>query len=112
MGRSLKRSGNPNSPHPMTSPIAREAASPYSVRIMAALPGQEPVEMFRTNRTLHPHDWRFWTNDLSPDWELWTEHRLPDRQCISSRPAIKRPTGSEKLRLHLTPEQRTKLYET
>ncbi len=58
----------------------------YNVRIMAALPNQEPVELFRTNRTLHPHDWRFWTNDLSPEWSCWTEHRLPNHRCISSRP--------------------------
>ncbi len=95
--------------HPMTSPIARDAA--YAVRIMAALPNQEPVELFRTNRTLHPHDWRFWTNDLSPDWELWTEHRLPDRQCITPRIVLCRYNGSEKNRLHLTHQQKESLYE-
>lgn len=81
----------------------------YTARIMACLPGDEPVELHRSLTRIHPKTWTFFTRDMGELWEIWTEHRLPDRHCISSRPKFTPHNGSEKLRLHLTAEQKAGL---
>lgn len=80
--------------------------STYTVRIMAALPNQEPVEWFRGYERLHPKTWAFFKRDVAPEWTVWTEYRLPDRHCLTPRIRFARKTGAEKLRLHLTQEQK------
>lgn len=76
---------------------------PYSFRVMAALPGQEPVELLRRKTNYCQADWLFATRDLSPEWTCWTEHTTPDKDTITSRPKVREPhvhAVAEKLRLY------------
>lgn len=68
---------------------------PYVARIMARLPGQEPVELWRTSKPLRQSDWRYWTEDLSPIWSKWVEKVIPKKQLISPRPELPEGTGSK-----------------
>lgn len=60
---------------------------PYTARIMAALKGHEPVELFRTKQStkLSSDDVRFHVSHLDDAWEWWVERRTPTRQLISPR---------------------------
>ena len=62
---------------------------PYSFRIMAALPGHAPIELFRTNDKYSNYTWNHVTRGLDRAWYRWCEHTLGDRQCLSSRPKVK-----------------------
>lgn len=62
---------------------------PYTFRIMAALPGHESVELFRSTGKYSNHVWSFWTCGMAQDWTIWTEHPIDDRQCITRRPRIR-----------------------
>ncbi len=83
----------------------------YSYRIMLRWPGDEPIELHRSAERLTPRTLRHFIADLAPEWEVEIQHRLPDRQCITPRVVLNRYTGTEKLKLHLTHEQKEKLYE-
>lgn len=78
----------------------------YSFRIMAALPGHEPVELFRSRRTYSQQDWNFWTRGMDWAWECWVENRLPDKWTLTRRVRIKHHKGSDKHAIHLSYEQK------
>jgi len=66
---------------------ARMKAQPgaYTARIMAALPNQEPVELFRTSaRKLDASDWNFWSRGLEA-WQVWIERRCPAHRLLGGR---------------------------
>jgi len=76
---------------------------PYKFRILAALPGHDPVELFRASRNYAQADWNYHTRDLSPEWACWVEHTLADRDCISDRPVVRAPhvaANAERARLY------------
>lgn len=66
----------------------------YHSKIMASLPGQSAVELFRSKRHIFPSDLRSWTNDLDPAWTYWIESVTPDSKLISPRPAVPFKAGS------------------
>jgi hypothetical protein len=75
----------------------------YTFRIMAALPGHTPVELFRASRHYAQADWNYWTRDLAPEWQAWVEYTLADKHCVSERPKIRDPRYIASTRgLHLT----------
>jgi hypothetical protein len=60
----------------------KAAPGTYLARIMAALPGDSPVELFRTTtRKLEASDWDFWTADRS-GWKIWIERRCPNHRLL------------------------------
>ena len=59
--------------------------SPYHFRLMAALPGQEPIELMRSRATEWGSYWDSHTRHLSAEWDKWVEIRMPDFRCISPR---------------------------
>ncbi len=59
---------------------------PYAVRIMAALPGHSPVELYRSKHRLLEAEWLFVTRGLDQAWEIWVETFCHDKHTISSRP--------------------------
>lgn len=61
---------------------------PYSVRIMAQLPGHSPVELYRSADRLYPKVFRGWTAELSPEWTVWTEHRMRNIDTITPRVSL------------------------
>lgn len=81
---------------------------PYTFRIMACLPGHDPVELFRTRHKYEQSYWTSWTRDLSPEWTCWVEHRLDDRFTITPRIQIYNPASRE-YRLPFTREEKAAL---
>ncbi len=74
---------------------------PYNYRILAALPGDSPVELFRDTRPYSQAAWNFVTRELDRAWECWAEYTLADKHCLTERPPIRqyKPPGP-KLRVH------------
>jgi len=80
--------------------------APYTFRIMACLPNEQPVELFRARRHYQQADWEFWCRDLLDRWHCWVETRTPDKKTVTDRPRIKHHSGSAKHAIHLTHEQK------
>lgn len=83
---------------------------PYHFRIMAALPGHSPIELFRASRRYLQADWDWHTRDLSPEWECWVEYTLADRDTITPRPQPARRPAHEDV-LPLTRLERVRLRD-
>lgn len=56
----------------------------YAARLMASLPGQDPVEWVRSHRAFMPHELAFWQRDVDPAWTVWVETTLWQRRKLSS----------------------------
>ncbi len=78
----------------------------YFARICACLPGDTPVELYRSHGPIPEAVYQFWTRGMDKAWEIWAEHRTKDRHCLSDRPRIKHHSGSAKHAIHLTHEQK------
>lgn len=78
---------------------------PYSFRVMAALPGHEPVELMRSQKKYEPSYYRAAVDSMSRQWDTWVEVPLPERHCISPRPTPSRyiPTVAP---FHLTHDEK------
>lgn len=63
---------------------------PYSVRILACLNGDTPIELARFTGPIHPHAIRALTSDLSPEWEVFGEYPMRDADTLTARPGTKR----------------------
>lgn len=82
---------------------------PYAFRIMAALHGHAPVELYRSrSRHYVQADWNLWAVPMSPEWECWVERPVPDRATITQRPHLWRRAGHAD-RLPLTREEKAAL---
>ena len=68
---------------------------PYNVRIMACLPGHEPIEICRSKRPFAQSDWNYWTGDLDPAWRIWIEKAMLDTWTITRRPVLPEPDWSD-----------------
>lgn len=64
---------------------------PYRYKIMIALPGESPIELFRSSGRYTRDVWNYYTRDLSVLWDKWVEHTLADRDCITARPVTRAP---------------------
>jgi len=64
--------------------------APYNFRIMAALPGHQPVELFRTRSSYTNTYFNSYTKDISCEWDCWIESRMPDSKALGGRVKIKR----------------------
>lgn len=64
---------------------------PYDFRICGALPGHDPVELFRSRHTYAPSYFNAVTRDFAPEWDLWVERRMPGNRTISPRISYYRP---------------------
>lgn len=60
---------------------------PYASRIMARIGTDEPIELARFDRHIHPHDLAYWRKEMSPIWKVWAEKRTPDFHFIGRRRA-------------------------
>ncbi len=61
----------------------------YTFKILAALPNQEPIELYRSRYPYRPTMWHAITDDLSPEWECWLEYPLKDHQTLTDRPKVR-----------------------
>ena len=84
---------------------------PYSYRIMACLPGSEPVELHRSKGRYTHKSWSFWTSGMSSDWVCWCEYTIADRFCLSPRirPRYVAPVDSNGCRMPLTSAELAKV---
>jgi len=64
----------------------------YLWRIVARLPDQEPVEVYRSNVRYAQKVWDFYTRDMSQAWTVWMEQTLGERACLTPRIKINSPT--------------------
>lgn len=78
----------------------------YNFRICAALPGHEPVEIMRSNRSYHPSDLRRWTGSMDAAWQFWIEGRMPDNRCITPRIKISPVNAAVARAFHLNHEMK------
>lgn len=85
------------------------SAIPYNFRICGALPDHEPVELFRSRRTYAPSYFNAVTRDFSPEWSCWVETRMPDYRTLGGRIKPPRYMGSDKIKLHLDPEDKRRI---
>jgi hypothetical protein len=77
---------------------------PYTARVMAALPGHEPVELFRTQQDakLSTADALYWVSHLDDAWDWWIERMTHTSHLCSDRPFRRAPyTTAAKPDLHL-----------
>ncbi len=61
----------------------------YEFKILAALPGDAPIELYRSRYPYRPAMWHAITDDLSPEWETWLEYPLKDHQTLTERPKVR-----------------------
>lgn len=66
----------------------------YSFKIMARLPWDSPIELFRSSLPYSQASWNFHTRGLDAAWTKWTEHTLTDGQTITERVKTVRPGHS------------------
>lgn len=83
--------------------------TPYNFRIMAALPGHKPVELFRSRAVYSASYFNAVTRDFSSEWDLWVEWRMPDFRTLGGRIKFVHKSGSAKLAFHLTPQEKAGL---
>lgn len=58
----------------------------YKARVMACLPGQQPIELARfVHRYYHPADFDAVTSDLDRAWETWLERTTANCKTITER---------------------------
>ena len=57
----------------------------YIFRIMACLPGHQPVELYRSRRKYNQSYWNAVTGGLDRSWSRWCEHRMPNEHTITRR---------------------------
>jgi hypothetical protein len=84
---------------------------PYSGRIMAALPDQQPIELARFRRRMLHADIESVTRDLDPAWDTWTEYQTPKRNLISKRPKPPGYTNNDRMRLRVDANERAELED-
>lgn len=76
----------------------------YSFRIMAHLPDQAPVELFRSAQKYSQYYWSFVTRDLSPEWCPYLEETTKDKETIAGRPRLPSHYDRAHPGFHLDPE--------
>ena len=78
----------------------------YRHRLMAALPGHDPVELHRSHTAISEAVRRFLTRDFAEQWEFWIESVTPERCLLGPRCHAETLNRTEGERLYLTPAEK------